>query len=121
MTTVLMIPNSDKKEAIQGARQFSAHLAKLGGRVVSSLDYQSLLQGVCDGFYPTMEALDSADMVICIGGDGTIIRSAKLAISMDKPILGINSGRLGFWLRRKPTRRKSSPGCCRGIIPLKTV
>ncbi len=96
MTTVLMIPNSDKKDAIQGARQFSAHLAKLGGRVVSILEYQPLLQGVCDGFYPAGEALERADMVICIGGDGTIIRSAKLAISMDKPILGINSGRLGF-------------------------
>lgn len=36
------------------------------------------------------------DVVIVIGGDGTIIKYAKIACDADKPVLGINSGRLGF-------------------------
>ena len=37
-----------------------------------------------------------ADLIITIGGDGTIIRYAKRAAMDNKPILGINAGRVGY-------------------------
>lgn len=41
--------------------------------------------------------LDSSfDMLISIGGDGTILRAATLVRDSGIPILGINAGRLGF-------------------------
>ena len=40
--------------------------------------------------------LSGSDILIAVGGDGTIIRCAKLASRFGKPILGINTGRLGF-------------------------
>ncbi|MBQ7874542.1 MAG: NAD(+)/NADH kinase [Oscillospiraceae bacterium] len=40
--------------------------------------------------------LPEVDVVFIIGGDGTILRAAKNAIKYDKPIIGINAGRLGF-------------------------
>jgi len=50
--------------------------------------------------YPTFSShteLDSSfDMVISIGGDGTILRAATLVRNSGVPILGINAGRLGF-------------------------
>lgn len=36
------------------------------------------------------------DLFLTIGGDGTILRWGKKAASADKPLLGINTGRLGF-------------------------
>ena len=36
------------------------------------------------------------DMIFSIGGDGTLIHSARHAVEMDCPVLGINAGRLGF-------------------------
>lgn len=36
------------------------------------------------------------DMLICIGGDGTMLRAATLVRDKNVPILGINAGRLGF-------------------------
>ena len=36
------------------------------------------------------------DIVIAVGGDGTIIHTAKHASRAEKPILGVNLGRLGF-------------------------
>ena len=42
------------------------------------------------------DSLRSCDLFIAIGGDGTIIHTAKLAASMNKPILGVNAGKLGF-------------------------
>ncbi len=38
----------------------------------------------------------SFDMMISIGGDGTILRAATLVRNSNIPILGINAGRLGF-------------------------
>lgn len=38
----------------------------------------------------------SFDMLISIGGDGTILRAATLVRNSGVPILGINAGRLGF-------------------------
>lgn len=43
-----------------------------------------------------IEEMDNSDIVIAIGGDGTIIHTAKIAAEYGKPILGINAGKLGF-------------------------
>ena len=36
------------------------------------------------------------DMVVSVGGDGTILRASQRALALDKPIFGINAGRVGF-------------------------
>ncbi len=47
--------------------------------------------------FASHDELDSSfDMLISIGGDGTILRAATLVRSTGIPILGINAGRLGF-------------------------
>ena len=40
--------------------------------------------------------LNWADMVICFGGDGTILHMAKAATRHRRPILGVNLGTMGF-------------------------
>lgn len=42
------------------------------------------------------EAVDQAEIVAVIGGDGTMLYAARLLKTRKKPVLGINSGRLGF-------------------------
>ncbi|NGP89220.1 NAD(+)/NADH kinase [Fodinibius halophilus] len=42
------------------------------------------------------QAIDQADIIIAIGGDGTMLYTARLMKNIPKPILGVNSGRLGF-------------------------
>jgi NAD+ kinase len=45
---------------------------------------------------PVDELARDADLIVAIGGDGTMLFAAQLAIGRDIPLLGINRGRLGF-------------------------
>ena len=47
-------------------------------------------------------AMDRAGLVVCIGGDGTVLRAARLTIPHALPILGVNMGRLGFLTDMSP-------------------
>ena len=48
-----------------------------------------------EGNYPK-EAFAQCDIVLAVGGDGTIIHTAKICAQHEKPILGINAGTLGY-------------------------
>jgi NAD+ kinase len=45
---------------------------------------------------PLSEISNCSDIIVSLGGDGTILRTAKLVGVSGKPILGINLGKLGF-------------------------
>lgn len=47
--------------------------------------------------------LPSADMVICFGGDGTILHMAKAATKRGIPLLGVNIGTMGFMAELEST------------------
>ncbi len=42
------------------------------------------------------ETVQQADIIVVMGGDGTILYTARISKDNPKPVLGVNSGRLGF-------------------------
>ncbi len=42
------------------------------------------------------ELVDSAQLIIALGGDGTLLRAARMVGAKETPILGVNLGGLGF-------------------------
>ncbi|MCC6428614.1 MAG: NAD(+)/NADH kinase, partial [Phycisphaerales bacterium] len=51
---------------------------------------------------PPMAAIESAGVVICVGGDGTVLRASRVTVPHGIPILGVNMGRLGFLTDMSP-------------------
>ena len=51
---------------------------------------------------------DEVDLLVVLGGDGTILRAASLLNSKSIPVIGINLGRVGFMPKSRPTRRFQS-------------
>ena len=47
-------------------------------------------------FHDIHREIKSADMLICFGGDGTILHASKIATRHHVPILGVNIGTMGF-------------------------
>jgi NAD+ kinase len=60
------------------------------------LHEKKIIQNEYKTFSSHTELDSSFDMLISIGGDGTILRAAALVRNSGVPILGINAGRLGF-------------------------
>jgi len=42
------------------------------------------------------EFFNKCDVIVSLGGDGTLLRAAHFAAPFSKPVLGVNLGRLGF-------------------------
>ena len=54
-------------------------------------------------FHKLDRELQSAELVICFGGDGTILHMAKAATRKNIPILGVNIGTMGFMAELEST------------------
>jgi NAD+ kinase len=72
------------------------HLKARGVQVLvsESADIPDGLNGVTR--LPEEEVASQADLLIAIGGDGTLLYGARMVARHNVPLLGINRGRLGF-------------------------
>lgn len=82
------------------AGQVAQALLEQGITPLFSLELQK--QGYPGLFLEPEQLLEEGDVAIAIGGDGTIIQAAKYAAFYEKPVLGINSGTVGFMAGLEP-------------------
>ena len=93
---IVLMPNLTRKEAFNVTTGVCERLKQLGADYYFPSEYKTEFEFTGAGFLPTEDAVVLCDAVIAIGGDGSIIHAAKLAVTEKKPILGINAGRLAF-------------------------
>lgn len=94
---IAIIPNLSKHNAQLYTTEVVETLQKYKVLVCMKYDLKDHFQNASILFYDDFSAMMAeSDMVIAVGGDGTIIHCARHAASAEKPILGINVGRLGF-------------------------
>ncbi|MBQ3052329.1 MAG: NAD(+)/NADH kinase [Clostridia bacterium] len=89
---VAVIPNLDKRGAADVVEKLGVILKRenITAYLPDSICGTNFLHA------PEDELYNLADIIITIGGDGTIIRYSKRAARDNKPVLGINAGRMGY-------------------------
>ena len=94
------------EEAIGLAREFSQLLEKEG---VASWLCSAREEEAARPQVP------GSDLLLSLGGDGTLLRAVRVAVPHPVPVLGINLGRLGFMVELGVEEaRKTLPGLLRG-------
>lgn len=92
-----LYPNFQKRNALSCAHRACEVLVSAGIDVFVSREFSQEFSGnSCVQFEEISESAHTADIVIAIGGDGTILRCAKHLMGTDTKLLGINTGTLGF-------------------------
>ncbi|HOO26092.1 MAG TPA: NAD(+)/NADH kinase [Clostridiales bacterium] len=89
-------PNLTRANAYEVTREVCHELDKLGAKYLMTKENKENFSDTGASFFNKKEIFSKADIFIAIGGDGTIIRCAKEALQFNKPVLGINAGRLAF-------------------------
>ena len=96
---VLILPNFNKPGSIPSTRLTVQKLLELGlAPMLEPADAASAgvenTQGLIVGCLEPL--LKECDAILTIGGDGTILHAVEHSLRVDKPLLGINTGRVGF-------------------------
>ena len=101
--SIAVMPNLTKKDAYETSLHAIEILSDTGMQILMECSLSRLYQNDNIVFFGSeFTMLKSCDMVLTIGGDGTIIHAAREAAPLDKPLLGINTGRLGFVAELEP-------------------
>lgn len=84
-------------------RETLARIKAFAGREGVSLYFEpDLHDDVGDGEVLTPEICAELDLLVTLGGDGTLLRGARLVVLAGVPVLGINLGHLGFLTSASP-------------------
>jgi NAD+ kinase len=92
MTKVGLVLRRSKPEAARLALEMSVRLRSEGIEVVRA-GGDVPVPGVPEA---TSEELGRCDLVVVLGGDGTLLHAARLLDKCEVPLLGVNLGSLGF-------------------------
>lgn len=99
--TVALIGKPDAERISETLVRIHRHLVLQGYRV--------LVESSCAGYMPASAEICALDdlarrcqVAIVVGGDGTLLTTARLLVDEDIPLIGVNLGRLGFLVDISP-------------------
>ncbi|MCQ2420450.1 MAG: NAD(+)/NADH kinase [Clostridia bacterium] len=96
---IVLTPNPYRDKQFRVALQAQEILRQSGAETVLCLPFDvdrdfEIPSNVV--FQDLNKHMRDADMLICFGGDGTILHASKIATAHHIPVLGVNIGTLGF-------------------------
>ena len=103
---IVVSPNPYRDKQFKNARQACSILREAGAEVALCLpfDVDKTFEIPHDlRFQDIQKEIKTADMLICFGGDGTILHMAKAATRRGVPLLGVNIGTMGFMAELEST------------------
>lgn len=93
MKKILLIPNKNKDKNLEVSTSVARLLANCGASVYVEEKYETELSGYAE---PLSCVPEDLELIIVIGGDGSVLDASRLAIEKELPILGVNLGKLGY-------------------------
>lgn len=100
MKRIMIVPNPNKDVELNITKKTVARLISLGRTVNMDKSYSSTQ-------IPSVNYLEDAaavsDLIIVIGGDGSVIDASLDAVRADIPLLGINLGKVGYLSEVEPS------------------
>ena len=101
--TVLVVAHVERPAALRNARLVADRLTAAGIAVrILEPEAADLRCAGADVVPAAPDAAQDAEMVIALGGDGTLLRAAEMARPAGAPLLGVNLGHVGFLAETEP-------------------
>ncbi len=95
-STIALWGRLGEQSVTEPARQILTHLRKRGITVLASATSDTAHQLKGATHVDERELVKRADLIVAIGGDGTLLHAARNAAARKVPLVGINRGRRGF-------------------------
>ena len=89
-----LVVRSDMQSRQDRIQRVVEVLSRHASVLVHCLDFDQPLADLPNVALPKL--VDEVDLVISLGGDGTLLTAARALVDKSTPLLGINLGRLGF-------------------------
>src|ERR1700734_14333 len=101
--TMLVLAHTGRENALISARQAINQLTAAGVAVrVTEEEAPALACSGADVLPAGPAAAEGAELVIVLGGDGSLLRAAELARPTGTPLIGVNLGHVGFLAEAEP-------------------
>lgn len=94
--TVYLVSNPYKPQAHAVAGRAARILSEGGAHVICSAPEVCEESGGASELISESAALDAANIIVTVGGDGTILHAARRSLGRNIPLVGVNLGRMGF-------------------------
>ncbi len=93
MRNLLIVCNPGRVDAVVAAVELQQNLASTFGiYTISDVNIPGMIRS-------TIADLPEIEAAVVLGGDGTMLRAAEVAHERGIPLLGVNLGHVGFYLR----------------------
>lgn len=107
MKNILVLPNPLKPEAVELTGKLVTLLTELGFAPVLEIEVANQI-GFRRFGKEESEIWDNLDLVMVLGGDGSMLNAARKVFPREIPLLGVNLGHLGFLTRVESNNLKSA-------------
>lgn len=96
MRQIGIILHSRRQDAMDYAARVVSYLNARGAEVCAEDEFAQELH------VKPLSRVERADVILSLGGDGTLLRGAQYAFNWEAALLGINLGRVGFLAEAEP-------------------